>query len=187
MYTAKEISSEKRRVCCQPSMAQKVKVAGNRIAGRKTHLFSTTTSKFTVQRSAFSSLSLSVFQWGSLDHIHNANVKGSVKASHELLGRPRNMPLALLPTHIHVIRFLHSGLLFTTIRKAYHHRLASLRTDILKKQIKFVAPRLALLLLPHGRLFRACRPDSAVMKNTSFCNYCVDTSVAAFKKPDRLL
>ena len=30
----------------------------------------------------------------------------SVKASPQLLGRPRNTPIALLPTHIHVLRFL---------------------------------------------------------------------------------
>ena len=32
--------------------------------------------------------------------------RGSVKASHELLGQPRNTPMAPLPTHIHLLRFL---------------------------------------------------------------------------------
>ena len=113
--------------------------------------------------------------------------RGSVKASPQLLGRPRNMPLALLPAHIHVLRFLSSSPYLKPTTIVWPHSV--LTFQISRSNRILCSPRRVAAIAPWLSVhsLRACRPDSAVMKNTSFCRYCVDRGVAAFKKPNRLL
>jgi len=162
-------SHDRRR--CGSSCA---KVAGNGIAVRKTEQTPPPDPRL-------QDYQLSVFQCGSWDHIHNANFQGECEGV-TLGSAPNTYTCPSIPASpVSSSPYLKPTTIVWPHSVSTFQRSRSNRILCSPRRIAAIAPRSSV----HS--FRACRPDSAVMKNTSFCKYCVDTSVAAFKKPDRLL